>query len=114
MTRLFSIAPEILDKLTPQEAVQAFRHLLCAEAERLGISSLISVSAAITTADGGIDAIVETSAQLSNEELISSHNNRYQIKTGDFKPWQEAVIKSELFGQNPPAKENLGEAICKC
>jgi hypothetical protein len=48
--------------------------------------------------------------KFQDDELLSS-GRRFQIKTGDFQPWQPATIKRELFGTKPKKIENLGAAI---
>ena len=50
-----------------------------------------------------------------HSDIIAPGNNSYQIKSGKtFKPWQESVIKEELFGTKTPERQHLGESIRAC
>jgi hypothetical protein len=72
----------------------------------------VSISADVSTPDGGVDASIleDGGGKFQDDELLSS-GRRFQIKTGDFQPWQPATIKRELFGTKPKKIENLGAAI---
>ena len=116
METIFTVKNEDLERLIPQEAVDFFRELLWAEARRIGIGiSKIHVSSWINVPDGGIDALVEGNINLGGCDLIRSGRIGYQIKAGEtFKPWEDAQIKKELFGDQYPGKENLGGSVRDC
>ena len=98
MDTIFTVATEHLEHLNPDEAVDLFRELLWAEATALGIGkNLVSVPTAITVADGGIDAEVTDAQVVGGQGIIKQGLTRYQIKTGDFSPSNEANVKSILF-----------------
>jgi transcriptional regulator with XRE-family HTH domain len=111
---VFAIDAAVLYRLTPEGAVAAFRDLLWARATELGVpTTRVSISCDVFTPDGGVDASVLDSEgpPIDGDALLTS-GTRYQIKTGDFKPWQRAALHKELFGRNKPVKfQNLGTAI---
>ena len=113
---IFTVTNEDLSRLDPAEAVRFFRELLWAEARRLGIGlSQINVPSRINVPDGGVDATVNAEPSAAGSDIIKPGKNCYQIKSGQkFKPWQESVIKKELFGSGPPLRQNLGEGIRAC
>ena len=113
---IFTVTKENLGRLDPAEAVRFFRELLWAEARRLGIEmSQINVSSQVNVPDGGVDAAVEADSSIAQSAIIRPGKTCYQIKSGqEFKPWQESVIKKELFGEGTPQRENLGEGIRAC
>ena len=110
---IFTVTNEDLDRLDPAEAVRFFRELLWAEARRLGIGlSQINVSSRINVPDGGVDATVDADLPAAGSDIIKSGQTCYQIKSGQtFKPWQQSVIRKELFGSGTPARQNPGEGI---
>jgi hypothetical protein len=60
--------------------------------------------------DASIDAEVP-----GTSGLIRKGRTVFQVKAGDFKPWQAANIKRELFGKgNPFSKDSLGSPIRAC
>jgi hypothetical protein len=108
-----SIDRAVLRGLSSTTAVEAFRDLLWARAGERGIPvTRVSISADVSTPDGGVDAsILEgAGAKFQDDELFSS-GRRFQIKTGDFQPWQPGTIKRELFGTKAKKFNNLGPAI---
>ena len=108
-----SIDQAVLRGLSSTTAVEAFRDLLWARAGERGIPAIrVSISADVSTPDGGVDASIleDGGGQFQDDELLSS-GRRFQIKTGDFQPWQPATIKRELFGTKAKQFENLGAAI---
>lgn len=108
--QLAAIDHGVLKGLSAKSAVEAFRDLLWARATDRGMSVTdVSVSSDITTADGGIDASV-TGDGFTDDELLSS-GRRFQIKTGDFEPWQMSSVNRELFGTKAAGFENLGAAV---
>ena len=135
MSSLFTALSEDLKRLDLKEAVLFFRDLLWAEARRVNLPpNKIHVSERINVADGGVDAAVEDYDGAILSGLIKKGLTCYQIKTGDsFKPWQEAEMKKELFGEpkiikdpkNPKAKgkkeksvpiekDRLGNSVRNC
>ena len=107
---IFTVTDEDLGRLDPTEAVLFFRELLWAEARRIGIEiSKINVSTRTNVKDGGVDATVDEAQVETGCGIIKLGQTSYQIKSGDFKPWQESKIKDELF-----SKGNLGESIQAC
>ena len=114
---IFTVKNEDLGLLDQDRAVEFFGKLLRAEALRLGPGTCrINVPRKPNVSDGGIDATVDAKLAVAQSEIIASGKNGYQIKSGKtFAPWQEGVIKEELFGRgNPPDKENLGPGIQAC
>ena len=98
MDTIFTVKNEDLERLSPAEAVDLFRELLWAEATALGLGkNLINVPTAITVADGGIDAEVKNAQVVGGQGIIKQDLTRYQIKTGDFSPNNEANVRSILF-----------------
>ena len=107
---IFTVTDEDLGRLDPTEAVLFFRELLWAEARRIGVEiSKINVSTRTNVPDGGVDATVDEAQVETGCGIIKLGQTSYQIKSGDFKPWQESKIKDELF-----SKGNLGESIQAC
>ena len=113
---IFTVRNENLDRLDPTEAVLFFRDLLWAEARRLGIEiSKINVSSQVNVPDGDVDATVDDVPIEEGQGIIKLGKTSYQIKAGtSFKPWQESVIKAELFGTKTPGRNNLGKSIRAC
>lgn len=112
---LFTVEPNDLARLDAHAAVALFRELLWAEARTMGLpSSNVRVSELINVSDGGIDATVEGGLPES-VGLIKEGRTGYQVKASSvFKPWQRSVIKTELFGDKEPTRENLGSGIRHC
>ncbi len=111
---IFSVASRILGNLDATSAVEIFRDLLWAQAarEKLPVSQ-ISISLDIYTADGGVDAsILGKSTSIKSGGLLDNAT-RFQVKTGEFKAWQPAAIKKELFKSKDKPEEfcNLGEGV---
>jgi hypothetical protein len=107
-----SIDQAVLKGLSASSAVKAFRDLLWSRAGERGIPvTRVSISADVSTPDGGVDAsVLEGAGNYQDDELLSS-GRRFQIKTGAFEPWQPGTIKRELFGGKPRKFENLGVAM---
>jgi hypothetical protein len=116
MDTIFTVRNEDLARLNPAEAVEFFRELLWAEARSKGIAvSKVHISTSINVPDGGIDALVEETDGRAGNGLIQIGQTAYQIKTGkNFEPWRDAEIKKELFGDKPPARDNLGASVRDC
>jgi hypothetical protein len=113
---IFTVNNADLERLNPDEAVEIFSELLWAESRRLGIAvTKINISSKINVPDGGIDATVDKAINISENEVIKSGLNCFQIKAGEsFEPWQDSEIRKELFGHNPIEKNNLGSRITNC
>ena len=113
---IFTVENDDLSRLDQNTSVDFFRKLLWAEARRLGIElSKINVSSWVNVPDGGVDASVDGIQINNGMGIIKQGKTCYQIKSGtEFKPWQEAVIKEELFGSKTPECENLKESIQNC
>jgi hypothetical protein len=111
-SQLLGVDHVTLKALTTTTAVEAFRGLLWARATQLGLpKTRISISSNINEADGGIDAsILEGGSFDTDDELLTS-GTRFQIKTGDARPWQSSYIRKELFSGLEPSLENLGGAV---
>jgi transcriptional regulator with XRE-family HTH domain/DNA polymerase III delta prime subunit len=111
---VFRIDAAVLNRLSPSAAIETFRDLLWARAAELGVTTTrVSISSDVFTTDGGVDAsILEGQGPtIDGDELLTS-GTRYQIKTGDFRLWQQAKAREELFGRKKAAKfQNLGAAI---
>jgi transcriptional regulator with XRE-family HTH domain len=111
---VFQVDADVLYRLSPGGAVDAFRYLLWARAAELGVpTTRVSISSDVFTADGGVDAsILEGEGPAIDGDDLFSGEPRYQIKTGNFQPWQPRMVKKELFGAKKAAKfQNLGAAI---
>jgi len=105
---ILNLEPKHLNQLSPSRAVEFFAKLLWAEARHQFVPlSAINVSFKINVADGGIDASVKDSP--ASADLIRQDNTSYQIKTGDFKPWNESEAKKLIFGDKVPSNPNKGD-----
>lgn len=111
---LFTVTNDDLRRLNADEAVALLSELLWAEATRLGIPiSNVHVPADVNRPDAGVDAMV--SDQNVAGDVIRPGQTVYQIKSGEsFNPQQEAVIRSELFGDKAPCNKNLKSRIREC
>jgi len=110
---IFSVTNADLERLGPTEAVRFVSHLLWAEARCIGLPvTKINISSRTDVADGGIDASVSAAGELPASVLISRPTLGFQIKTGALKPWQESVIRKELFGDaEKESKETLAAQV---
>lgn len=102
---ILTVTAEQLAALDVSEAVKFVAELLWAEVRRLGVPTThVHISMRINVPDGGVDASIDTgdSAVLTSS-FIPNARCAFQIKAGEsFKPWQEADIRKELFGDKPP------------
>ena len=81
----FDVTPFELGQLGPEPAVAVLREMLWAEVSNLGIPiSDADIPFAITTSDGGVDAIVTGTVKNAGNGLIFSPRTSYQVKAGDF------------------------------
>ena len=81
----FDVTPVELDQLGSEPAVAVLREMLWAEANTLGVPiSQVDVPFAVTTSDGGIDAIVNGTPQGPGNGLIFAPRTTYQVKAGAF------------------------------
>jgi len=110
----FEINHAILRNLSVAASVTAFRDLLWSRATAHRIpTTRVRISSDVYTADGGVDASIlhGNGEQFDEDELLTS-GTRYQIKTGDFAPWQKAQVHKELFGnRKEQVFANLGSEI---
>lgn len=111
---LVVIEPIAIESLNPADGIRLLRDLLWCEAMRLQIPRhKVVISSDITVPDGGIDASVD--APENQTSILAPGHCHYQIKTGaSFKPWQQAQISKELFGDKPATRQNLGAAVAQC
>ena len=116
MDTILTIHNEELGRLSPKQAVEIFRDLLWSEAYRLGIPlSQINISSQVNVSDGGVDASVDTNGREVTSAILQTGINCFQIKTGlSFAPWQNAMIRTELFGGGEVDRENLGSQVRAC
>lgn len=100
---LYRIAKDDLRRLDAGEAVALLSDLRWAEATQPGIPiRKVRISAELNMPDDGVDAKV--SEHTAAGDFIRSGHTAYQIKSGEsFPPQQEAVIRSELLGDNTPS-----------
>ncbi len=113
-TTILTVEPEHLARLNPEEATRLTAEILWAEAARLRLpSTAVSISLRTNVADGGVDASVNVDVPPEGS-LLSNGLNVFQVKAGDFKPWQRSQIRGELFGEKPPLRESLGEPVRAC
>ncbi|MGY5149069.1 MAG: hypothetical protein ACW9W3_03315 [Candidatus Nitrosopumilus sp. bin_68KS] len=114
MSGIFSITGDAINRLSPEDCVRLFGHLLHLDARQLQISISKVHFTPKTIPDGGIDASVEDGISNSGNLIIDSESF-YQIKSGTtFTPWQESTIKIELLNNKETKKENLGEEVLRC
>ncbi|WP_175746998.1 hypothetical protein [Burkholderia pyrrocinia] len=94
----FDVRTDDLVQIDAAQAVDLFRQLLVIEAVKTGIAVTgVDVPAAITIADGGIDAeVAGLSGTALPAGLISEGLSRYQIKTGSFSASTASDIRSLL------------------
>ncbi len=113
---IFTVRNEDLTELNQNTAVEFFQKLLWAEARRIGIEiSKINISRWVNVPDGGVDATIDDVQSEVGQGIIKQGKTSYQIKAGaSFKPWQKSVIKTELFGEKTPKRQNLGDSIRTC
>lgn len=116
MAGIFTLEPETLGRLGPDEAVEAFRDLLWCQARLRSFPvTKIDISGDIYTADGGIDAEIDEFNLGDADELFVIGGTRFQIKAGTgASPWQRSWAKSELFNSKDETKENLGSGVRRC
>ena len=65
----FDVSADDLARVTPEQAVEIVKQLLVAEAIEIGIPATgVDVSSAITTPDGGLDAVVSGSSESTSDD----------------------------------------------
>ncbi|REJ64998.1 MAG: helix-turn-helix domain-containing protein [Planctomycetota bacterium] len=109
----FSVNHAVLRSLSPNDAVFAFRDLLWAQAMAKGVSTTrVRISARVNAPDGGIDASIQSDHDnpFQDDKLLTA-GTQYQIKTGEFKPWQPSTVRKELFAGKEEKFENLDSEI---
>lgn len=112
---IFTVRCEHLSRLNADESVAFFANLLWAECRRQGLPvTSVNISSRINVPDGGVDASI-SSPTAPNSPLAQSGLTTFQLKTGNYKPYQPSVIQRELFGKKPPfEKSSLGNAVRSC
>jgi len=81
----FDVTPVELGQLGSGPAVAVLREMLWAEVNNLGIQiSDTDIPFAITTSDGGVDAVVNGTTSSPGNGLIFSPQTCFQVKTGEF------------------------------
>jgi len=98
---IFNIPINLISSLTAEPAVKFMRILLRAECAYAKLSpSVLTISARLTIADGGIDAEINTPANsvIPSDCFFKLGLTGFQIKSGDaFKPWRKSAIEKELL-----------------
>lgn len=118
----FDVRTDDLIQIDAAQAVELFRQLLVIEAIKTGIPITgVDVPAAITVADGGIDAeVAGLSGTALPAGLISDGLSRYQIKTGSFSASTASDIRSLLVqpkfakGDQQRTKDELQPRVLSC
>lgn len=118
----FDVRTDDLTKIEADQAVELFRQLLVIEAVKAGIPVIgVDVPAAITVADGGIDAVVTGLPEAPLPAgLIFEGLTYYQIKTGSFSASTASDIRSLLVqprhmkGEHQRKKEELQSRVLSC
>ncbi len=100
----FDVTPVELGQLGSEPAVAVLREMLWAEVNNLGIPiSDTDIPFAVTTADGGIDAVVNATPKNAGNGLIFAPRTSYQVKTGDFTLNATSPAKIETLLITPTA-----------
>src|SRR5258708_5304474 len=118
----FDVRVDDLTQIEAGQAVELFRQLLVIEAVKAGIPIIgVDVPAAITVADGGIDAeVASLSGDVLPAGLISEGLTRYQIKTGSFSASTASDVRSLLVqpkfvkGDHQRTKGELQPRVLSC
>src|SRR5712691_4330561 len=96
LATIFTVKNEHLQRLNADEAVLLFADLLRAETRRLGLPvTSVNVSSRTNVPDGGVDAAIEVGVP-QESGLATTGRTIFQVKAGEFKPWQPVVIRDEL------------------
>ncbi len=102
----FTVEPNAFTSLTPERAVDLFRQLLWAEADRVGVGRhLINAPDCINVGDGGVDAYIDE-ANPSNDDVIPQGASVFQVKATDLEP---AACKRELHTRDDLQSPMKGE-----
>lgn len=110
------IEPSVFDNFSPEESVKFFRGLFFCEARYNQLPpDDITISDDLFTADQGIDASVDTKANIKSDSFIRHGLSAFQLKTGaSFNPWQAGAVKKELTDKNSGGiKEKLAELLSR-
>jgi hypothetical protein len=121
----FDVMPVELGQLGSEPAVAVLREMLWAEVNNLGIPITdTDIPFAVTTSDGGVDAVVKATPKSSGNGLIFAPRTSFQVKTGDFtlnatSPAQieKLLIKPKEIaarvkaGTKPSGKSHKSESI---
>jgi hypothetical protein len=100
----FDVTPVELGQLGSEPAVAVLREMLWAEVSNLGIPiSDTDIPFAVTTADGGVDAVVKGTPAHAGSGLIFAPRTSYQVKAGDFALGATAAARIEELLMTPTA-----------
>jgi hypothetical protein len=82
----FDVTPVELGQLGSEPAVAVLREMLWAEVHNLGIPiTEVDVPFAVTTSDGGVDAVITGQPTGSGNGLVFPPRTSYQVKAGDYQ-----------------------------
>jgi hypothetical protein len=116
MNSIFSVKGTDLEQLDAVSATRTFRNLLWCETLRGGLSPhRVVISLRTNVSDGGIDARVDDMPTV--DSVLVRGTTSFQVKAGNaFKPWQQSLLKKELFGSSKaiPSRETLAPGIREC
>jgi hypothetical protein len=128
----FDVTPVELGQLGSEPAVAVLREMLWAEVNNLGIPiSDTDIPFAVTTSDGGVDAVVNGTPKRDGNGLVFAPRTSYQVKTGDFplnstSPGQiekllisPSAITARVKGKTPPSgkahkPEHISPRVREC
>lgn len=103
---IFTVRNEHLQRLKPDEAVRFFADLLKGRDKATRTAGHRSeYLQSYQRADGGVDAAVDAEVRQYGA-TCKTGRTVFQIKAGDFKPWQPAAIREELFGDRDPTSKD--------
>jgi hypothetical protein len=116
MKTILSLDSAVLGRLDALSATRTFRNLLWCEALRIGLSlHKVVISLRTNVSDGGIDARVDGAP--TGDSILVRGESHFQVKAGTvFKPWQQNLLKKELFGspKAKPSRDTLAPGIRAC
>jgi hypothetical protein len=114
LNTIFTVRNEHLTRLSADGAVLFLADLLRAETRRIGLPvTAVKISNRTHVPDGGVDASIDAAVP-QDSGLAKAGTTVFQVKAGDFKPWQRAVVRDELFGRHPASRDFLGAPVRAC
>ena len=106
----YEAEPSHFSRLSTDEGARFLKRLLHAEATSLGIPiSKVNMTLRLTVPDGGVDADIQD-AEISGDLIFPGHT-AYQVKSGDFSPWQPAVARDELLSTDGSVKPAVKKVL---